>query len=56
VHEIRCQSHSGSTIFGCKNKKFKRVVEEAWRDKNVQGWMSYVLKEKLKGLKGRLRD
>ena len=27
------------------------MVEEAWRNQNVFGWMSFVLKEKLKTLK-----
>jgi len=34
-----------------ENRYFKRVVEEAWRDSHIQGWMSFVLKEKLKTLK-----
>lgn len=37
--------------FWLQNKKFKGVVEEAWRNQIVSGWMSFVLKEKLKGLK-----
>jgi hypothetical protein len=32
------------------------VVEEAWRNQNVSGWMSFVLKEKLKGLKFILKE
>jgi hypothetical protein len=39
--------------FWLEHRKFKGVVEEAWRNHNVSGWMSFVLKEKLKGLKGR---
>jgi hypothetical protein len=31
------------------------VVEEAWRNQNVSGWMSFVLKEKLKGLKSSIK-
>jgi hypothetical protein len=34
-----------------ENHDFKRVVEEAWRGLDRQGWMSFVLKVKLKGLK-----
>jgi hypothetical protein len=33
------------------NKDFKGLVEEAWRSFNHTGWMGFVLKEKLKGLK-----
>jgi len=39
-----------------ENRKFKRVVEEAWEANNVTGWMRFVLKEKLKGLKGVIRE
>ena len=34
-----------------EHQNFKRVVEEAWRGLGRQGWLSFVLKEKLKGLK-----
>ena len=34
----------------------EQLVEEAWRIKNVSGWMSFVLKEKLKGLKPILKE
>lgn len=37
--------------FWLQNNKFKGLVEEVWRTNNVHGWMGYVLKEKLKGLK-----
>jgi hypothetical protein len=37
------------------NKDLKRVVEEAWRGQLVDGWMGYILKEKLKGLKGSIK-
>jgi hypothetical protein len=38
------------------NCDFQGVVEEAWREDNREGWMSFVLKEKLKALKGKLRS
>ena len=37
--------------FWLQHQDFKRVVEEAWRNQNVSGWMGFVLKEKLKALK-----
>ncbi|WJX47013.1 hypothetical protein P8452_33752 [Trifolium repens] len=33
------------------HKDFKKVVEEFWRGSDLTGWMAYILKEKLKGLK-----
>ncbi|MCH90743.1 transposon TX1 putative protein, partial [Trifolium medium] len=39
-----------------ENKRFKRVVEECWREQQVSGWMGYVLKEKLRGLKTKLKE
>jgi hypothetical protein len=30
---------------------FKEVVEEFWRSYHCEGWMGFILKEKLKGLK-----
>jgi hypothetical protein len=38
------------------HKDFKEVVEEFWRSLKVEGWMGYVLKEKLKFLKTRIKD
>lgn len=38
------------------NYSFKGVVEEEWRREGVYGWMSFVLKSKLKNLKSRLRE
>jgi hypothetical protein len=35
-----------------KNRNFKEVVVNAWTNQHVSGWMGFVLKEKLKGLKG----
>ena len=35
-----------------ENGSFRGVVEGCWREQRVEGWMGYVLKEKLKGLKG----
>jgi len=42
--------------FWLKIREFKGVVEEAWRGQNVNGWMSFVLKEKLKGLKVKIKE
>lgn len=32
------------------------VVEEAWSGQKLNGWMGFVLKKKLKGLKGRIKE
>jgi hypothetical protein len=42
--------------FWLENKKFPIVVESFWLNHNVQGWMGFVLKEKLKGLKLVLKE
>lgn len=34
-----------------QDKRFHKVVKEAWLNQNVAGWGVYVLKEKLKGIK-----
>ncbi|KAK2458146.1 DNA-(apurinic or apyrimidinic site) endonuclease [Trifolium repens] len=41
--------------FWLDNRKFKGVVESLWRNFNVNGWMGFVLQEKLKLLKSSLR-
>jgi hypothetical protein len=33
------------------NKTFKKMIEEEWTSYEMEGWMGYVLKEKMKGLK-----
>jgi hypothetical protein len=38
------------------NKKLQEVVESFWVHHKVEGWMSFVLKEKLKLLKSTLRS
>jgi hypothetical protein len=38
--------------FWLKNKQFKAVVVNAWNSQQISGWMGFVLKERLKGLKG----
>jgi len=38
------------------NRRFKSTVEESWRGHNLNGWMGFILKEKLKRLKIRLKD
>jgi hypothetical protein len=39
-----------------ENRKFQDVVEEEWRALHSNGWMCFVLKEKLKALKGRIKE
>ncbi|GAU43110.1 hypothetical protein TSUD_373050 [Trifolium subterraneum] len=39
-----------------ENKNLKPVVESFWENQRVEGWMGFVLKEKLKGLKILLRE
>ncbi|MCI08407.1 putative transposon TX1 protein, partial [Trifolium medium] len=34
------------------HKDFKSLVEEWWRSQSYSGWMGFVLKEKVNGLKG----
>jgi hypothetical protein len=41
--------------FWLESKEFPKVVESFWANTNVEGWMGYVLKEKLKGLKLRIK-
>ncbi|MCI08477.1 transposon TX1 putative protein, partial [Trifolium medium] len=38
-----------------ENKDFTKVVENYWMNNNLTGWMAYVLKEKLKGLKATIK-
>ncbi|KAK2383075.1 hypothetical protein QL285_070564 [Trifolium repens] len=37
--------------FWLENSKLVEIVESFWRSNNVEGWMGFALKEKLKGLK-----
>jgi hypothetical protein len=37
------------------HKDFLGLVEEFWRNANITGWMAFILKEKLKGLKTCIR-
>jgi hypothetical protein len=39
-----------------KHLDFNRVVEEFWRIQTRPGWMGFVLKEKLKGLKLKIKE
>ncbi|KAK2423798.1 hypothetical protein QL285_034226 [Trifolium repens] len=39
-----------------EHKKFKEVVEACWENTKVEGWMGFVLKEKLKTLKFTIRE
>jgi hypothetical protein len=38
-----------------KNDDFQTLIEGAWRESEVVGWMGYILKEKLKGLKAKIK-
>lgn len=38
------------------HKDFQKLVEGYWRNSEVTGWMTYILKEKLKGLKNLIKD
>ncbi|MCI16893.1 reverse transcriptase, partial [Trifolium medium] len=39
-----------------QNNEFKVLVEDSWRSQQLTGWMGFILKEKLKGLKGVIRE
>jgi hypothetical protein len=38
------------------NSDFNDVVVNAWNSQNISGWMGFVLKERLKGLKGVIKN
>ncbi|WJX43736.1 hypothetical protein P8452_30798 [Trifolium repens] len=38
------------------HKAFKKVVEEAWGEQTLSGWMGFVLKDRLKGLKAKIKE
>jgi hypothetical protein len=42
--------------FWLQNREFKRVITEAWGLNNFEGWMGFILKEKLKSLKGVIKE
>jgi hypothetical protein len=42
--------------FWLENRKLRSIVEEEWRNGSLSGWMGYILKEKLKKLKLRLKE
>jgi hypothetical protein len=42
--------------FWLENNKFVKEVEAYWRGTRIEGWMGFVLKEKLKGLKFFIKD
>jgi exonuclease III len=42
--------------FWLSHKEFKEVVTKAWEDQHFEGWMGFILKERLKGLKGMIKD
>ncbi|MCH87429.1 transposon TX1 putative protein, partial [Trifolium medium] len=37
--------------FWLQNSEFKEVIKNAWESQRVEGWMEFILKERLKGLK-----
>jgi hypothetical protein len=39
-----------------QHKQFKEVVVNAWNAQHYIGWMGYVLKERLKGIKGVIKE
>jgi hypothetical protein len=39
-----------------QHKNFKVFVEEVWRYQPCEGWMGFILKNKLKGPKAKLKD
>jgi hypothetical protein len=42
--------------FWLDHKNFMTVVEDCWRSLEVTGWMAFILKEKLKALKFKLKE
>jgi hypothetical protein len=42
--------------FCLQNSEFRNIVIQAWRAQNFEGWMAFILKEKLKILKGVIKD
>jgi hypothetical protein len=39
-----------------KNGDFRKLVTKAWEEQHFEGWMGFVLKERLKGIKGVIKD
>jgi hypothetical protein len=42
--------------FWLLNNDFKNVVTNAWRSHQCEGWMGFILKERLKNLKGVIKE
>ena len=42
---------SGSWIVGFKMEILRNFMEESWKKMSIQGWGTFILIEKLKGLK-----
>jgi hypothetical protein len=42
--------------FWLQNNEFKDLVTNAWEAYNLEGWMGFILKEKLKRLKGVIKE
>ena len=38
-----------------QDRQFKKVISDWWTSQSIRGWGGYVLKEKVKGLKQRLK-
>ncbi|MCH88726.1 reverse transcriptase, partial [Trifolium medium] len=42
--------------FWLGNREFKEVITKAWESQHFEGWMGFILKERLKGLKGVIKE
>ncbi|MCI31206.1 putative transposon TX1 protein, partial [Trifolium medium] len=38
------------------NSDFKDVITKVWESSEIEGWMGFILKERLKALKGVIKD
>nr|KYP40606.1 hypothetical protein KK1_038056 [Cajanus cajan] len=39
-----------------EDKSFREIVEKAWQECSAQGWGAYILKEKLKEVKRKVKE
>jgi hypothetical protein len=42
--------------FWLQHKSFKDMVVKTWQDQTFAGWMGFVLKDRLKGLKAKIKE
>ncbi|MCI33634.1 putative reverse transcriptase - beet retrotransposon, partial [Trifolium medium] len=42
--------------FWLRNKSFKTLVVKTWEEQNFTGWMGFILKDRLKGLKIAIKE